>query len=223
MGKYCTNCGNKLDDNADICIKCGKLINNHCHNNDIKKNSSIGPIGIIVIVICSFFGLIFFFLLLLAIIDDMEDDYIEDIRYDDNYYENYNYTGTVNDTLYYDEVGVTLVDAIVYNDLMVKGDKIKARDGYEYLVFKFRIKNNSSSDKRINISKFKGYLDGEPVNYINNNDNKLDGVVKSNSILDGNVVFEVKKGWNKFSIVYDDILEFKIKSNTYKEKKRVEF
>ncbi len=27
MDKYCSNCGNKLDYEADVCLKCGKLIN----------------------------------------------------------------------------------------------------------------------------------------------------------------------------------------------------
>lgn len=24
--KYCSNCGNELKENADVCIKCGKLL-----------------------------------------------------------------------------------------------------------------------------------------------------------------------------------------------------
>lgn len=220
--KYCPNCGKKLEENADICLKCGKLINNNY--NDKRKNSSIGPIGIVLIVIfclISFMVMIFSFLVLII---DSEDDYIEDIRYsDDYYYDRANYKGTINDTLYYDDLGVTLVSGVVYNNLVVKGDKINAKDGYEYLVIKFKIKNNSNSDKSVNINKFKGYLDGEPVNYINDNDNKLDGVVKANSIVTGEVIYEVKKGWNRFNIIYDDMLEFNIKSNTYKERKRVEF
>lgn len=220
--KYCPNCGKKLEENADICLKCGKLINNNY--NDKRKNSSIGPIGIVLIVIfclISFMVMIFSFLVLII---DSEDDYIEDIRYsDDYYYDRDNYKGTINDTLYYDDLGVTLVSGVVYNNLVVKGDKINAKDGYEYLVIKFKIKNNSNSDKSVNINKFKGYLDGEPVNYINDNDNKLDGVVKANSIVTGEVIYEVKKGWNRFNIIYDDMLEFNIKSNTYKERKRVEF
>ena len=27
MQKYCENCGNKIDINADICLGCGKLVN----------------------------------------------------------------------------------------------------------------------------------------------------------------------------------------------------
>lgn len=28
MTKYCSNCGNKINENADVCLKCGILINN---------------------------------------------------------------------------------------------------------------------------------------------------------------------------------------------------
>ena len=31
MGKFCSNCGNKIDENADVCIKCGIFVN------DFKK------------------------------------------------------------------------------------------------------------------------------------------------------------------------------------------
>lgn len=27
MARFCTNCGNEVDENADICVKCGKQIN----------------------------------------------------------------------------------------------------------------------------------------------------------------------------------------------------
>ena len=28
MAKYCSNCGSELKEGADICLKCGKIINN---------------------------------------------------------------------------------------------------------------------------------------------------------------------------------------------------
>lgn len=27
MGKFCTNCGSKLDDKADVCLNCGVMVN----------------------------------------------------------------------------------------------------------------------------------------------------------------------------------------------------
>jgi len=36
MAKYCSNCGNELNDGADICLKCGKIVNS---NNQTIKNT----------------------------------------------------------------------------------------------------------------------------------------------------------------------------------------
>ncbi len=38
MAKYCGNCGNKLDDNAYICPKCGIVVEND--NNSLAKSTS---------------------------------------------------------------------------------------------------------------------------------------------------------------------------------------
>ena len=35
--KYCTNCGNKLPENAGMCVKCGKMIENVRKPNKNKK------------------------------------------------------------------------------------------------------------------------------------------------------------------------------------------
>lgn len=45
MGKFCTNCGNMLEDNANMCMNCGKVINNLTTNNDTsdcEKNANTG-------------------------------------------------------------------------------------------------------------------------------------------------------------------------------------
>lgn len=37
MAKYCSNCGNELNNGADICLKCGKIVNENINkNNGIK-------------------------------------------------------------------------------------------------------------------------------------------------------------------------------------------
>ena len=36
MAKFCSNCGNKLNENADICLKCGVLIDKKDNNNNVK-------------------------------------------------------------------------------------------------------------------------------------------------------------------------------------------
>ena len=39
MAKFCTNCGNELPENAAMCVKCGKMVNENISTN---KNTSNG-------------------------------------------------------------------------------------------------------------------------------------------------------------------------------------
>lgn len=54
MGKFCTNCGNKLDDNADVCVNCGVLVNKSVivnNSTDYEKNANTGfVLGLISII-----------------------------------------------------------------------------------------------------------------------------------------------------------------------------
>ena len=52
MAKYCSNCGAELKEGADICLKCGKIINNSRNfegNKDPNAKSKIaaGILGIL--------------------------------------------------------------------------------------------------------------------------------------------------------------------------------
>ena len=40
MGKYCSNCGNELKENADVCLGCGRLINKE---NNIQQYNNYKP------------------------------------------------------------------------------------------------------------------------------------------------------------------------------------
>jgi len=46
MSKFCTNCGNELDSNADVCVKCGAFVKKNNNNNNAvestDKNANIG-------------------------------------------------------------------------------------------------------------------------------------------------------------------------------------
>ena len=49
MAKFCQNCGNELNENQDICLKCGvKVKNNSSSNNDpnAKSKMAAGLFGI---------------------------------------------------------------------------------------------------------------------------------------------------------------------------------
>ena len=38
MAKYCYNCGNELKSGADICLKCGKIVNENVNNQQVYKD-----------------------------------------------------------------------------------------------------------------------------------------------------------------------------------------
>lgn len=40
MEKYCSNCGAKLNENADVCVKCGKLVNKRIFSDIPEGNKS---------------------------------------------------------------------------------------------------------------------------------------------------------------------------------------
>ncbi len=37
MGKFCSNCGNEIKENADFCLKCGKFVGNTLKEKQITK------------------------------------------------------------------------------------------------------------------------------------------------------------------------------------------
>lgn len=60
MNKYCTNCGNKLDSNADICLKCGKFVNKVSNNNKKMTTEEIFSIVGMVLGIIGFLIMLIF-------------------------------------------------------------------------------------------------------------------------------------------------------------------
>lgn len=48
MAKYCSNCGKELKDNADVCLHCGKIVNNISFNTGVKSKLIAGLLGIFV-------------------------------------------------------------------------------------------------------------------------------------------------------------------------------
>ena len=64
---YCRNCGNKVDENAYICVNCGVILkkdNNTNNRTIIKKNNSngLGLISIILGIISIILSLSYFFI-----------------------------------------------------------------------------------------------------------------------------------------------------------------
>ena len=46
MGRYCTNCGNELKENADVCLSCGSLTNTKIYktNNEGKGLATVSVV-----------------------------------------------------------------------------------------------------------------------------------------------------------------------------------
>ena len=61
---FCINCGNKLDENACVCLNCGVLVRNRSENKVIRQrkkksvnNKVLGFVGIVFGVISLIFSL----------------------------------------------------------------------------------------------------------------------------------------------------------------------
>lgn len=61
MAKFCTNCGNEVDENADVCVKCGTMLKKNNNNNNVvvstDKNANTGFILGLVSIIAWFIPL----------------------------------------------------------------------------------------------------------------------------------------------------------------------
>ncbi len=62
---YCSNCGNKVDDNAYVCVNCGVILKkrtNNIRNIKVKNNNVIGVFSLIfgIISVISSFSLFFY-------------------------------------------------------------------------------------------------------------------------------------------------------------------
>lgn len=63
---FCTNCGNRLDENACVCLNCGVLIRNRRENKVVRSKKKInikalGVVSIIFGIISTLFSLMLFF------------------------------------------------------------------------------------------------------------------------------------------------------------------
>lgn len=55
---FCTNCGNRLDENACVCVKCGVLVRNRSENKVIKQRKKIKINDKVLGIVSSIFGVI---------------------------------------------------------------------------------------------------------------------------------------------------------------------
>lgn len=63
---FCTNCGNKLDENACVCVHCGVIVKNRSENKTVRikkkmDNKTLGIVSAILSIIAMLFSLLLFF------------------------------------------------------------------------------------------------------------------------------------------------------------------
>ena len=64
---FCTNCGNKLDDNTCVCVNCGVLVRNRSNIKFVRKKKDAKVIGIISVI----FGVMAMFSSLMLYFNDI--------------------------------------------------------------------------------------------------------------------------------------------------------
>ena len=67
MDKYCTNCGNKLNEEADVCLKCGKYIKKQILKKGTYNNIKTKEILSILSMIFGIISFLLIFILALAL------------------------------------------------------------------------------------------------------------------------------------------------------------
>lgn len=48
MAKFCTNCGAELNDDQDICVKCGKMVKKSNNNASNEKKNNMATTGFVI-------------------------------------------------------------------------------------------------------------------------------------------------------------------------------
>lgn len=78
MSKFCHNCGNEIDQNAIVCVKCGVSVNNIQHTTPVKQpGRGLGIASMVLGIIAIFYGMIST-LMCTAIIATEEFYYLEE-------------------------------------------------------------------------------------------------------------------------------------------------
>ena len=221
MAKYCSNCGKELNENADICLGCGVLVNKEGKKapNDINNKKKGFPVWAIVLIIVGFFILIPLIIIILVVIfafntvKDNGSEYLDKAKdYLNDYMEDYSIIeeGTIGDVLEIDGIKFTLKNALKYDSI---GNNIP-KEGKEYLVFFFDVENTSNDEKLVTYLNFNGLVDDEKcmpkiifdeVDGVNN----LNKELKEGETIRGYIVFEIEKDWENFDLTYRKLLDDK--------------
>ena len=211
MAKFCTNCGNELEENSVMCGKCGKMVNenvnkNTSNGNGKKKGLPAWAIVLIVVGCVILIPIIICIILAIVGINYIKDN---DINIKDYIEEVVTSNGTIGDTLTSDDLKITLTDALMYSS--IEGDSFTdtPSEGKEYLVFFFNVENTGDESEYISSYNFSGYVDNTFVNNVilfNNVDGNesLSADLAPGKKARGYVAYEVDTNWKEFEIHYKD-------------------
>lgn len=226
MAKFCSNCGNEMLDEAEMCVKCGTIVGGKASKNvntkpaggNTEKKKGLPAWAIVLIVLGGICLLVVIAIVVFAIIgvnaikkinpDDIKENfnnYIEEKKESTLY-------GTIDDTLSTDKFKLTLTGAYMYNTIGTGYFIDTPAEGKEYLLFFFDVENISDEDEFISYYDFDGYVDDVSVKTkIIFND--VDGIknlsvdLASGKKAQGFVAFEIDKDWQKFEIHYKEIFD----------------
>jgi len=213
MAKFCTNCGHQLEEGYNVCLNCGRLVNenNTINNGNTNKQKKKFPTWAIVLIVVG--CVILIPIILLIVFGFIGYNVIKDsgVDIEDYFEEILMQQGTIGDTLTSDDFRITLTDAFMYSSIEGEYRSDVPAEGKEYLVFFFNVENITTESEYISSYDFSGYVDGYAINrkYLYNDidDVKELGVnLASGMKTDGFVAFEVDKTWKEFEIHYDGFL-----------------
>lgn len=216
MAKFCSNCGNEMLDNADVCVKCGTLVGNNRTNNNTNTKKGLPTWAIVLIVLgcvilafAILFGAIFLFSY--KVIKNTGIDIKNEIEEYTESKETKTVTGSVGESLTGEDFKITLVKAEKYDSV---NDNVPEA-GKEYLVFFFEVENITDDSERISTFDFNGYADNHRVfpSYIlgNIDEAKLFGDnLGASEKMTGYIAYEVDKNWEEFEVRYDEYDDIKL-------------
>lgn len=209
MAKFCTNCGNELEENATMCVKCGKMVNENINRNTSNGNTKKRGLPAWAIVLIVVGCVILIPIIICVVLAIVGINYIKDndINIKDYIEEVVTSNGTIGDTLTSDDLKITLTNALMYSS--IEGDSYTDTpgEGKEYLVFFFNVENTGDESEYISNYNFSGYVDDTFINHVILF-NSVEGTESLGVDLapgkktSGYVAYEVDTNWKKFEIRY---------------------
>lgn len=228
--KFCTNCGSELNPNADVCLKCGKRVDNSNSSINNKKKKGLPVWAIVLIVIGSIGAIVVIGTIVLAIVgynafsNEIRNEIKNEIN--NNYDDGIVASGTIGDTLRNDEFEFTLENALVYDYIPGEYLNDEPDQGNEYLVLFFEITNISDDSEFIGMFNVLGYADGNlaDLETLLHNDpldfDLISGLYEPGETKNGYVAFQVDADFQTFEFIYGDFndkISFSLLSDDYSD------